>query len=79
MLLVLPKARSRTKDLNKLTTMCLHTTSSDNMSKITVSVPKELKKQLDQYPELNWPEILRRGLREKLKKLKRYEQVEGEL
>jgi len=49
------------------------------MPKITLSIPKEMKNKLHQYPDLNWSEILRRGIKEKIKKLKKFEQTEGEL
>ena len=49
------------------------------MNKITFSIPKELKNELDKYPELSWSEILRRGIKEKIKKLKKFEDLEGEL
>ena len=49
------------------------------MPKITLSIPKELKDKLNKYPELNWPEILRRGIKDKIKKLKRFEELEGDL
>jgi hypothetical protein len=49
------------------------------MPKITLSIPKEMKNKLNQYPELNWSEILRRGIKEKIKKLKKFEQTEGKL
>jgi len=49
------------------------------MPKITLSISKELKEKLDRYPELSWSEILRKGIQEKIKKLKRFEELEREL
>jgi len=49
------------------------------MAKITLSISKELKEELDKFPELSWSEILRKGIKEKIKKLKRFEKLEGEL
>jgi hypothetical protein len=49
------------------------------MPKITLSIPKEMKNKLNQHPELNWSEILRRGIKDKIKKLQRFEQSEGGL
>jgi metal-responsive CopG/Arc/MetJ family transcriptional regulator len=49
------------------------------MPKITLSIPKELKNKLDKYPELSWSEILRRGIKDKIEKLKKFEEKEGEL
>ncbi len=39
------------------------------MPNITISVPEDLKRELDQLPEINWSEILREMLREKVKRL----------
>lgn len=33
---------------------------------ITLSVPEELKREMEQHPELNWSEIARQSIREKL-------------
>lgn len=49
------------------------------MVKVTLSIPKELKDKLDRYPELSWSEILRRGIKEKIKKLKKFEELQEEL
>ncbi len=45
------------------------------MPKVTLSIPKELKEKLNKYPELNWSEILRRGIQEKIKNLKKFEDM----
>ena len=51
------------------------------MPKFTISIPKELKKQLDEMPEVNWSEVLRRGIKEKICKLEKFEELDrrGEL
>ena len=44
------------------------------MATFTVSVPKELKKEMDEFPEINWPEYLKQRLKirlEEFKKMKR--------
>jgi hypothetical protein len=41
------------------------------MVSITLSVPEELKREMDSHPELNWSEIARRSIREKLELLNR--------
>lgn len=38
------------------------------VSNITVSVPEELKKELDELPEINWSEAVRKFLSEKVKR-----------
>ena len=35
------------------------------MPTLTVSIPQELKKRMDQYPEINWPEVLKTRLRKR--------------
>lgn len=41
------------------------------MVSITLSVPVELKKEMDAHPELNWSEVARQAIRDKLVLLKR--------
>jgi len=33
---------------------------------MTLSIPKELKDQMDQFPEINWSEVARIAIREKI-------------
>jgi hypothetical protein len=35
------------------------------MTNITLSVPSELKKKMDMFPEINWSEIARQAIKEK--------------
>jgi len=49
------------------------------MTKVTLSISKDLKNKLDRFPELSWSEIIRNGIKEKIKRLKRFEKLEGEL
>ena len=37
---------------------------------MTLSVPKELKNLMDQFPEINWSEVARKAFREKVEDLK---------
>lgn len=39
------------------------------MPNITISIPEELKKQLEAFPEINWSEVLRSCISEKVKRL----------
>ena len=36
------------------------------MVSITLSVPQELKEEMDTHPELNWSEVARQAIREKI-------------
>jgi len=47
------------------------------MEKVTLSIPEELKKKLERYPEVNWTEVLRRGIKERIEKLKKFEKMKG--
>ncbi|MBD3407136.1 MAG: hypothetical protein GF411_13540 [Candidatus Lokiarchaeota archaeon] len=40
------------------------------MVNITITVPKEMKNDLDLFPEINWSEVARQAFREKIKDLK---------
>ncbi|MFH0875597.1 MAG: hypothetical protein V1859_06680 [archaeon] len=49
------------------------------MPKVTLSIPRELKDKLDKYPEVNWTEVLRSGIKEKIEKLNKFEKLEGRI
>lgn len=51
------------------------------MAKITLSFPKELKEKMDKQPEVNWPEIIRGIIKEWVRKLEKFEELDrkGEL
>ncbi|MEA3378374.1 MAG: hypothetical protein U9Q69_01920 [Nanoarchaeota archaeon] len=36
------------------------------MKRITLSFPKELKDRMDAMPEVDWPEVIKAGLKKKL-------------
>lgn len=42
----------------------------DCMVNITITVPKEMKNDLDLFPEINWSEVARQAFREKIEDLK---------
>lgn len=45
------------------------------MVSITLSVPEELKTDMDKHPEMNWSEIARQAIRDKLIILKKMDLV----
>lgn len=45
------------------------------MEKITVSIPDKLKKELDEFPEINWAAYLRERFLIKLKQLRKFEEL----
>lgn len=48
------------------------------MARITVSIPKWLKERLDKRPDVNWPEVMKEGMRKRLEALQRM-RARGEL
>ena len=51
------------------------------MKRFTISVPDDLKKELDSVADINWAEVARKGIEDKLKQLEKFEVLEksGEL
>ena len=45
------------------------------MVSITLSVPEELKTQMEHHPEMNWSEIARQAIREKLQLLRKLDEL----
>lgn len=45
------------------------------MVSITLSVPEELKGEMGKHPEMNWSEIARQAIREKLALLKKMDEL----
>lgn len=46
------------------------------MKRFTVSIPKKLKERLDARPDVNWPEVVKEGFKEKIAKLEKFEELE---
>jgi len=47
------------------------------MKRITFSIPKDLKEKLDRYPDINWPDVIKKGLKEWLVRLEKLEALES--
>ena len=45
------------------------------MVSITLAVPEEMKNEMDKHPEMNWSEIARQAIRERLVILKRMDKL----
>ena len=41
------------------------------MERLTLSIPDELKKRLDAMPHINWPEVMKQGIKKKLEALEK--------
>ncbi len=48
---------------------------SFKMATFTVSIPKELKEEMDQYPEINLAEYLKKKFSLRLKELSKFEEL----
>lgn len=48
------------------------------MERMTLSIPDELKKRMDALPEVNWPEVIKKGILKRAHALERLRQ-RGEL
>jgi hypothetical protein len=44
------------------------------MVSITLSVPEEMKKEMDKFPEINWSEIARQTIQKRLGMLKQFQE-----
>ena len=47
------------------------------MATFTVSVPEELKKEIDKHPEINWAEYLKKKVGERMKELKKFSELKN--
>ena len=47
------------------------------MKRVTFSIPKELKEKLDKYPDINWPEVVKEGIKKWVTKLEKFEELEN--
>jgi hypothetical protein len=45
------------------------------MASFTVSIPDELKKELDTHPEVNWPQYLKERFEIKVRQLRKFEEL----
>jgi len=45
------------------------------MATVTLSIPDELKKEMDKFPEVKWSEVLREITIRKVKQLKKFSEM----
>ena len=45
------------------------------MATITVSLPREFEETKRKFPEVNWNEVLKRGILKRLEELKKFEEL----
>ena len=60
--------------------MQLHVSMQEvsKLERMTLSIPDELKKRMDALPEVNWPEVIKKGILKRAHALERLRQ-RGEL
>ena len=56
---------------------CVHmnTHMSKTMENLTLSIPRELKKELQKHKEVNWSEVTRQAMQEHLRKIQIAEHI----
>lgn len=47
------------------------------MTTFTVSIPEELKKKIDEHPEINWAEYLKKRFESRINELKKFEELKS--
>ncbi len=47
------------------------------MATFTLSIPEELKKKIDEHPEINWAEYLKKRFEKRVKELKKFEELKN--
>lgn len=45
------------------------------MATFTISISDELKKKMEEHPEINWPEYLKKRFEVRLKQLHKFEEL----
>ena len=47
------------------------------METFTVSIPEDLKKKIDEHPEINWAEYLKKKFEMRIRELKKFEELKN--
>ncbi|MEK6850314.1 MAG: hypothetical protein AABX85_01940 [Nanoarchaeota archaeon] len=47
------------------------------MATFTISIPEELKKKIDEHPEINWAEYLKQRFIIRIMELKKFEEIKN--
>lgn len=47
------------------------------MATFTVSIPKELKNRIDEHPEINWAEYLKKRFEQRIEELVKFEELKN--
>ncbi len=49
--------------------------ATNKLTTFTVSIPDDLKKKLDEHPEINWAEYIKQKFELRLKEFKKFEEL----
>jgi hypothetical protein len=47
------------------------------MPTFTVSIPEDIKKKMDEHPEINWAEYLKKRFEIRIKELRKFEELKN--
>ena len=47
------------------------------MATFTISLPEELKKKIDEHPEINWAEYLKKRFEIRMNELRKFEELKN--
>ncbi len=47
------------------------------MATFTISIPEDLKKKIDEHPEINWAEYLKQRFELRIKELRKFEELKN--
>ena len=47
------------------------------MATFTISIPEDLKKKMDEHPEINWAEYIKKRFEVRIKEFKKFEELKN--
>jgi hypothetical protein len=47
------------------------------MVTFTIAIPEELKKKIEEHPEINWAEYLKQRFKQKIKEFRKFEELKN--
>ena len=45
------------------------------MATFTISIPEDLKERIEEHPEINWAEYIKKRFEERIKEFKKFEEL----
>ena len=67
------------EDLNIYTIYSVYTKYeyTNKMATFTVSIPEDLKKMIDEHPEINWAKYLKKRFEQRINELSKFEELKN--